>query len=74
MNRPFAVPDGEAAGQLGVDPSPGQLQQRQRVPPGLGDDPVANPVVRPTKIQAVSRACASWPVSPLKGTSRQAGK
>jgi hypothetical protein len=37
---------GEAASQLGFAQPSGQLQQPQRVSPGLGDDPGADPVVQ----------------------------
>jgi hypothetical protein len=44
--RPRVGPD-EPAGQLGRGPPPRQLQQGQRVAAGLGDDPVAHPLVEP---------------------------
>ena len=39
----------EATGQLGGGHAPWQLQQGERVPPGLGDDPVTDAAVEPAR-------------------------
>ena len=65
---------GEAAGQLGFAHPSGQLQQPQRVSPGLGDDPVANPLVQVTRDRGRQQSPRVLVGEPFDGQRRQAGK
>jgi hypothetical protein len=65
---------GEAAAQLGFAHPSGQLQQPQRVSPGLGDDPVANPVVQVTRDRGRQQSPRVLVGKPFEAQRRQAGK
>ena len=65
---------GEAAGQLGFAHPSGQLQQPQRVSPGLGHDPVADPLVQVTGDRGGQQRPRVLIGKPFDGQRRQAGE
>ena len=67
--RPRRAWTAEAAGQLRGAHVARQLQQSQRVAPGLGDDPLADVLVEPAGDTVASRALASSWSSPSRRSS-----
>jgi hypothetical protein len=65
---------GETASQFGFAHPSCQLQQPQRVSPGLGDDPVANPLVQVTRDRGRQQRPRVRVGKPFDGQRRQAGK
>ncbi len=64
----------EPPGQLGGRKPSRELQQRERVPPGLGDDPVANAVVEAAGDDGRKQGARIFVVQPVEEKLRQAAQ